>query len=471
MGVKTVRNCTDTLAMGPLDLRSIVDHAPVGIAVFAADGTVVETNPAFQQLLGASSAALGLAELSPGEHQVRRDDGAMVWVALTVSRVGEWTIATVLDVSDRRRVEEQLRQSQKMDAIGQLAGGVAHDFNNLLTAISANAELMSFELDEGASAREELEEIRRTVRRGAELTRQLLAFSRPDSTGRLEALDLNDVVRDAEKMLRRVIGEHIWLSTKLDPTATLIRADRGQIEQVLVNLVVNARDAMPEGGLICIEAARGADSVTLTVRDTGHGMDDVTRSRMFEPFFTTKPAGKGTGLGLATVYGIVRQSSGVIEVASAVGEGTTFSIRLPHGDSATIAPAAAAPVRALPTGTETVLLVEDEAPVRTSIRRALERQGYTVLDAAHGLDAVAAFERNADRVDLLLSDVVMPQLGGRPLVERLRRSKPGLRALLMSGYSVEEGADELPLIQKPFDMTALVERVRAVLDAGLRKVA
>jgi CheY-like chemotaxis protein len=197
-------------------------------------------------------------------------------------------------------------------------------------------------------------------------------------------------------------------------------------------------------------------------------MDEATRARIFEPFFTTKEQGKGTGLGLATVYGIVRQTGGTIEVASAVGEGTIFSIRLPGSNSAGIASVAAAPIRALPTGTETVLLVEDEAPVRSSIRRALERQGYTVLDAAHGLDAVAAFERNADRVDLLLSDVVMPQLGGRPLVERLRRSKPDLPALLMSGYSQDDPASEVPLIQKPFDMTALVERVRKVLDDGLR---
>jgi signal transduction histidine kinase/CheY-like chemotaxis protein len=424
-----------------------------------------------EELQGRHQADLGLNELNPGEQQLRRDDGAIVWVALTVSRVEGWIIATVLDVSDRRRMEEQLRQSQKMDAIGQLAGGVAHDFNNLLTAISANAELMSFELDEDCPAREELEEIRKTVRRGAELTRQLLGFSRKDSTGRLEALDLNDVVRDAEKMLRRVIGEHIWLETKPDPSAPLIRADRGQMEQVLVNLVVNARDAMPEGGLICIETLRDAGGVNLVVRDTGHGMDDATRSRMFEPFFTTKPSGKGTGLGLATVYGIVRQSAGTIEVASAVGEGTTMTVRLPCGDSAVVQPMETTPVRSLPTGTETVLLVEDEAPVRTSIRRALERQGYTVLDAAHGLDAVAAFERNAGRVDLLLSDVVMPQLGGRPLVERLRRSNPGLRALLMSGYSVEEAVDEVPMLQKPFDMSALVRRVRAVLDDKLLRVA
>jgi two-component system, cell cycle sensor histidine kinase and response regulator CckA len=374
------------------------------------------------------------------------------------------------EIAAREQAQSALLQAQKMEAMGQLTGGVAHDFNNLLTAISANAELMSFELDESCSTREELEEIRRTVRRGAELTRQLLAFSRPDSTGRVEALDLNDVVRSAEKMLRRVIGEHVWLETKLDANATLVRADRGQMEQVLVNLVVNARDAMPEGGLISIETTNGADGVSLLVRDTGHGMDEVTRSRMFEPFFTTKPSGKGTGLGLATVYGIVRQSSGRIEVSSAVGEGTTFAIRLPNSNATSVAPEAAAPVRALPMGTETVLLVEDEAPVRSSIRRALERQGYTVLDAAHGLDAVAAFER-ADHVDLLLSDVVMPQLGGRPLVERLRRSKPDLPALLMSGYSQDDPGDQVPLIQKPFDMTALVERVRAVLDDRLRKVA
>src|SRR5581483_2353630 len=455
--------------MGPLDMRFIVDHAPVGIVVFAADGSVAETNPALRQLLGSDAAALGLSELSPGEHQLRRDDGSTVWVALTVSRVDGHTIATVLDVSDRRRVEEQLRQSQKMDALGQLAGGVAHDFNNLLTAISANAELMTFELDETHAAREELEEIRRTVRRGAELTRQLLAFSRPDSTGRVEAIDLNEVVRSAEKMLRRVIGEHIWLETKLDASASPIRADKGQMEQVLVNLVVNARDAMPQGGLITIETVHAADGVSLIVRDTGCGMDEATRSRMFEPFFTTKPSGKGTGLGLATVYSIVRQSGGRIEVSSAVGEGTTFAIRL-RRSAESVTPVAAAPTRVLPMGTETVLLVEDEAPVRSSIRRALERQGYTVLDAAHGLDAVAAFER-ADHVDLLLSDVVMPQLGGRPLVERLRRSNPHLRALLMSGYSQDDPGDQLPLIQKPFDMTALVERVRAVLDDGLRKVA
>jgi two-component system cell cycle sensor histidine kinase/response regulator CckA len=464
--------------MGPLDMRSIVDHAAVGIVLFAADGCVVETNPAFQTLMGASAAELqgqhhtdlGLAELNAGEKQLRRTDGAVVWVALTVSRVEGRTIATALDVSDRRRMEEQLRQSQKMDAIGQLAGGVAHDFNNLLTAISANAELMAFELDEHHTVREELEEIRQTVRRGAELTRQLLAFSRKGSTGRLEALDLNEVVRDAEKMLRRVIGEHVWLETKLDASAAPVRADRGQMEQVLVNLVVNARDAMPEGGLICIETTQSAEGVSLVVRDTGHGMDEATRSRMFEPFFTTKPAGKGTGLGLATVYGIVRQTSGTIEVTSAVGEGSTFAIRLPYSDAVGIEPVVTAPIRSLPTGTETVLLVEDEAPVRSSIRRALERQGYTVLDAAHGLDAVAAFERNPEGVDLLLSDVVMPQLGGRPLVERLRRSKPELPALLMSGYS-QENVDEVPLIQKPFDMTALVQRVRSVLDDGLRRVA
>jgi two-component system, cell cycle sensor histidine kinase and response regulator CckA len=465
--------------MDRFDVRAIIDHAAVGIVVFAPNGSVVETNPAFQRMVGATADELrgrhastfGFAELSPGEQQLRRDDGSTVWVALTVSRIEEAIIATVLDVSDRRRVEEQLRQSQKMDAIGQLAGGVAHDFNNLLTAISANAELMAFELDEDCPLREELEEIRRTVRRGAELTRQLLAFSRKGSAGRAEALDLNDVVRDAQKMLRRVIGEHVWMETKLDPNVTTIHADRGQIEQVLVNLVVNARDAMAEGGLICIETSLANGQVQLIVRDTGHGMDEATRTRIFEPFFTTKPAGKGTGLGLATVYAIVRQSRGTIEVSSAVGQGTTFTIYLPRNEAAVVGAAAIGPAPVLPTGTETVLLVEDEAPVRSSIRRALEHQGYTVLDAAHGIDALAQFERNPDRVDLLLSDVVMPQLGGRPLVERIRQSKPGLPALLMSGYSIDGAASEVPLIQKPFDMTALVQRVRAVLDDRLRKVA
>jgi two-component system, cell cycle sensor histidine kinase and response regulator CckA len=465
--------------MGPLDMRTIVDHAAVGIVLLTADGRVMETNPAFQEMLGATAdgllgrhhSALGLAELTPGEYQLRRDDGSLMWVALTVSRIEGSIIAMVLDVSDRRKVEEQLRQSQKMDAIGQLAGGVAHDFNNLLTAISANAELMAFELDEDCTAREELEEIRRTVRRGAELTRQLLAFSRKGSAGRPELIDVNDLVKDAEKMLRRIIGEQIWFETKLEPELEQVRADRGQLEQVLVNLVVNARDAMPEGGLITIETAHMGDHVGLIVRDTGHGMDEATRSHIFEPFFTTKPAGKGTGLGLATVYGIVRQSRGIIDVMSAVGEGTTFTIRLPADAGGVIQAPLAATRQVLPRGTETVLLVEDEAPVRSSIRRALERQGYRVLDAAHGLDAVAAFERSAGNVDMLLTDVVMPQLGGRPLVERLRRSKPDLPALLMSGYHIEGPVGELPLIQKPFDMTVLVQRVRAVLDAKVRRVA
>jgi signal transduction histidine kinase len=468
--------------MSPLDTREIVDHAAAGIVLFSADGVVVETNPAFQRMLGATAeavhgrhySALGFDALSDGlasEQQLRRDDGAIVWTMVTSSRMESGTVAVVQDISDRRKSEEQNRQSQKMEAIGQLAGGVAHDFNNLLTAISANAELMTYELDEHHPAREELDEIRRTVRRGAELTRQLLSFSRKGSAGRPEALDINDVVREAQKMLRRVIGEHVWLETKLDPDAQVVQADRGQIEQVLVNLVVNARDAMPEGGLISIETAHTADGLTLMVRDTGHGMDEATRLRIFEPFFTTKAEGKGTGLGLAMVYGIVRQSRGTIDVSSGIGLGTTFTVTLPYTTGAsTTAPNVIARIEPMPMGTETVLLVEDEAPVRSSIRRALERQGYTVLDAAHGLDAVAAFEQHHGRVDLLLSDVVMPQLGGRPLVERLRRSDPGLPALLMSGYNIE-GPVDVPLIQKPFEMTALVQRVRAVLDARLRKVA
>jgi two-component system, cell cycle sensor histidine kinase and response regulator CckA len=467
--------------MCPLDIREIVDHAAAGIVLFSADGLVVETNPAFQRMLGATAAelhgrhyaALGFDATTDGlavEQQLKRDDGAIVWTMVTWSRMESGIVAVVQDVSDRRKLEEQVRQSQKMEAIGQLAGGVAHDFNNLLTAISANAELMTFELDEAHPAREELEEIRRTVRRGADLTRQLLSFSRKGSAGRPEPLEINDIVREAEKMLRRVIGEHVWLETKLDADVKVVHADRGLIEQVLVNLVVNARDAMPEGGLITIETAHTAAGVTLLVRDTGHGMDDATRLRIFEPFFTTKPEGKGTGLGLAMVYGIVRQARGSIDVASAIGLGTTFTITLPYGEGKSAGVTTVMRIEPMPMGTETVLLVEDEAPVRSSIRRALERQGYTVLDAAHGLDALVAFEQNAGRVDLLLSDVVMPQLGGRPLVERLRRSNPGLPALLMSGYNID-GPVEAPLIQKPFEMTALVQRVRAVLDDQLRKVA
>jgi len=392
------------------------------------------------------------------------------------------------EITGRKRLEEQLRQSQKMEALGRLAGGIAHDFNNLLTAIHGNSELLLLELDHADPRRAEVEDIHRAAERAGALTRQLLAYSRKQVL-QPEVLDLGAVVAGLERMLRRLIGESIVLTYTPAPVPVRVRADRGQLEQVIVNLVLNARDAMPGGGRLTLEVdttrlsetfpdwparPRPGNYAQLTVTDTGQGMDAETRTRIFEPFFTTKAAGQGTGLGLATVEGIVKQNEGSIWVYSEPGHGTTFKIYLPrvetHDDALPAPPAPAAPEPAGALGT--LLLVEDESAVRQLSAKVLRRHGYRVLEAQHGVEALAVCERHPERIDLVVTDVVMPEMGGGQLVERLRTLRPGIRVLYTSGYAdsalVAHGvADEgIPFLPKPFVPAALVAKVREVLETA-----
>jgi PAS domain S-box-containing protein len=383
---------------------------------------------------------------------------------------------------------DHLRQMQKLEAVGQLAGGIAHDFNNLLTGILSYCDLILQELRHDDPIRGDVDQIRQAGQRAAALTRQLLAFSRRQVL-QPRVLSLNDVVDELASMLRRLIGASVTLETELEPAPWHVRADPGQLEQVVVNLVVNARDAIlaagTDSGRVTIATAnvrldaaaarpgtlRPGAYVVLSVGDTGTGMDEATQARIFEPFFTTKEQGKGTGLGLSTVFGIVQQSGGEVAVESAPGQGAVFRVYLPRHAG----PLGAVPKpdrRALPGGTETVLLVEDEAAVRSSASRLLERYGYTVLEARHGADALRIFEANEARIDLVLTDIVMPEMGGRELVERLRTHRPGLMVLFMSGYTEQAIAADgvMPpntgFLDKPFTVDGLMRRIREVLDAG-----
>jgi two-component system cell cycle sensor histidine kinase/response regulator CckA len=390
-----------------------------------------------------------------------------------------------LDVTERRKLEAQARQSQKMEAVGQLAGGVAHDFNNLLTAILGYAELLAPRLRADPSGLEEVAEITKAGERAASLTRQLLAFSRRQVL-EPKVLDLNASVRSVEKMLRRLIGEHIDLVATLDSSLAPVRADAGQIEQVILNLVVNARDAMPDGGKITIETAnvehddayarqhvtgQPGKYVMIAVTDTGIGMDAATQSRIFEPFFTTKAKDKGTGLGLSTVYGIVKQSGGYIWTYSEVARGTTFKVYLPRVEG--VAEAIESPSPKIPAAraTGTILLVEDDASLRKLALTILKGIGYTVLDAGTGADAIEITRKHTGTIDLVLTDVVMPEMSGPDLVSALRAARPGVPVLYMSGYTddaiirhnvLEPG---VAFLQKPFTPASLARKLREVLDA------
>ncbi|HMG76583.1 MAG TPA: PAS domain S-box protein [Pyrinomonadaceae bacterium] len=391
------------------------------------------------------------------------------------------------DVTERKQLEEQLRQSQKMEAIGQLAGGVAHDFNNLLTAINGYSGLALQRIDDNHPLRSYLEEIKKAGDRAANLTRQLLAFGRKQILQPLP-INLNDVVTDMSKMLRRLIGEDVQLTAKLNPALKKIKADPGQIEQVLVNLVVNARDAMPQGGILTIETATvdldqeyagrhvgvlPGQYVMLAVSDTGTGIDEATQARIFDPFFTTKEKGKGTGLGLSTVYGIVKQSGGSIWVYSEPGHGTTFRVYLPQLATAPKKTEVRVAEPALAGGSETILLVEDEDVVRGLATKILEQSGYRVLAAARGKEAIRLGQECAEPIHLLLTDVVMPETSGKEVADCLRELLPGLRVVFMSGYTdeaiVHHGVldSNVEFIQKPFTPNALVRKVREVLDAEL----
>ena len=388
------------------------------------------------------------------------------------------------DITERKRLEEELRQSHKMEAVGQLAGGIAHDFNNLLTALIGHADLLLMLGDHQNPFRKHVEEIKKAGERAASLTSQLLAFSRRQML-RAEVLDLNMVVNDMKNLFQRVIGEDIDLVTMLSPEARYIKADPGQLQQVIMNLVVNARDAMPSGGKLTIETAvtqlertdvtahlTSQPYVELIVSDIGCGMDEETKSRIFEPFFTTKPVGKGTGLGLSMVYGIIKQSAGYIDVESVLGRGTRFVIYLPQVEKAAQPAGRPWVHEGLLSGyTETVLLVEDDSAVRELIRNVLRMSGYTVLEANHSQEAFFLAGQHNGPINLMISDVVMPVMSGRELAERLKSSRPDMKVLYISGYTddaiVRHGVLEAGVVflQKPFSPAALLQKVREVLDS------
>jgi signal transduction histidine kinase len=384
--------------------------------------------------------------------------------------------------AERKRLEERIRQAQKMEAVGQLAGGIAHDFNNLLTAINGYAYLLRDGLPADSPWHPAVEAIAAAGEHAADLTRQLLAFSRKRMV-QPRLLDPNQLVRHCEQILHHLIQDTIQVCKDLDPAVAKVRADPGQLEQVLFNLAVNARDAMPQGGRLTLATAqvvRDADAarahpempagpyVRLTVADTGRGMDEATRARIFEPFFTTKEVGQGTGLGLTTVYGIVKASGGWIDVASTPGQGTTFTIHLPAVAEA--AAAAPAPGPAPAQGAETLLLVEDDASVRGLSSTVLRQRGYTVLEAEHGVAALELLARYSGPLDLVVTDVVMPHMSGHTLAALLTRQRPGLRVLFVSGYAPSEtGSVELPgtataFLHKPFAPDTLAAQVRELLD-------
>jgi two-component system, cell cycle sensor histidine kinase and response regulator CckA len=389
-----------------------------------------------------------------------------------------------VDITERRQLEQQLRQAQKMEAIGNLAGGVAHDFNNIVTIITGYSDMLLSRIGPEGPMRRELEQIKKAGDRAHSLTRQLLAFSRRQML-QPKVLDLNAVVTNLEPMLQRLIGENIDLVIELKPELGQVKADPGQVEQVIMNLAINGRDAMPQGGKLLLETDNAeldeayarrhlpmppGSYVHLAVSDTGHGMDAATQARIFEPFFTTKEQGKGTGLGLSTVYGIVKQSGGYIWVSSERGQGTTFKIYLPR----VVAPADSVPPdthwSSLPQGMETVLLVEDEPEVRWLVRDMLRHLGYTVLEARHGIEAQVQSIQHPGPIHLLITDVVMPQMSGRQIAERLTPEHPETKVLYMSGYTddavVRHGvlAAHMAFLQKPFSPEALALKVREVLD-------
>ena len=512
-----LRATQEGLRRSEMNFRSLVTHAPYGICRCDSAGKLLDANPALRTMLGYSSArelvGMHLGELCADTQQWfgladhlrsaapfnglivdwKRKDGTDTVVRVSgraVSDNGKSTTFELFaeDVTERRALEQQLQQSQKMEAIGRLAGGIAHDFNNLLMVISGYSEFLLDRLGPEPVLRAPAQEIASAAGRASSLTRQLLAFSRKQMLAP-KILDLNSVVTENLKMLRRMIGEDINLAMVPANELGAVRADAGQIEQVIMNLAVNARDAMPSGGKLTIETSnvslddeyarfhaplKPGNYVMLAITDTGAGMDSETQSHIFEPFFTTKGP-KGRGLGLSTVYGIVKQSGGYIWVSSEPGKGTTFKIYLPRiaesGESAAQVVTEAESLAAEP-GTETILVVEDEANLRYLARQFLEKQGYRVIEAADGAVAMQIAVAHEGTIHLLLTDVIMPGMNGRELAQRISEIRPNTKVLYMSGYTenvvgrngtLDAG---IRLLQKPFTLRDLNSRVREVLDSN-----
>ncbi len=483
-------------------LATAIEQSAETIVVTDPEGRIVYANPAFEEVSGYTVAeAIGRNPrlLKSGVHDEaffralwitissgrtwsgrvvnRRKDGKLYTEDATISPVRDRAgriasyLAVKKDVTRSLELEAQLLQAQKMESVGRLAGGVAHDFNNILAVILSSVRFAIEAVPEEGTLRSDLLEIEGAGERAAALTRQLLAFSRKQML-QPEVLDLNALVHGLEKMLRRVVGEDVALLLDLAPEPVPVRADPVQLQQVIVNLVVNARDAMPDGGTLTIRTRNVEESrVLLQITDTGTGMDEATQAHLFEPFFTTKEAGKGTGLGLSSAYGIVQQSGGSIRVASQVGKGTTIDVTLPRTGEVSARAQEGASEGDL-SGTETVLVVEDDASVRGIIRRMLAKAGYTVLVAESGAEGLSRCREHEGDIHLVLADVVMPSMNGRAFRELLLRERPDARVLLMSGYTDDalgrKGvlATEVNFIAKPFNANTLLCRVRSILDQG-----
>lgn len=499
-------------------LQAVVQASPVAISISDLDGNVRLWNPAAERIFGwaeanvlgrslplrrvesndaAGESALLLLERRSAHSEpirCRRKDNTVIEVSLSTAPLRDsagtvfGVLALMMDLTGQKELEGQLRQAQKMEAMGQLAGGVAHDFNNLLTIILGYSEILLKKLDFGEMPPQELlEQIQKAGKRAAALTRQLLAFGRKQ-TLQVQVLDVNTVVQELGKMLCRLIGEDIELVFRLDPLLGRIKADPSQIDQILLNLVANARDAMPQGGTLTITTANveldkshvglAADVapgpyVLLAVKDTGCGMSEVTKARVFEPFYTTKEIGKGTGLGLATVYGIVKQSNGHIELESQAGHGSTFRIYLPRLEEVDLDFRDPKVPLDMPPGKETILLVEDEADVREVVNHTLQLNGYTVLQARTGQEALDLCQEPGRMIDLLVTDVIMPQMNGRQVAEQATSLRKNLKVLYISGYTDRVLGDQGILapgtlyLQKPISPRLLAQKVREVLDARL----
>lgn len=491
--------------------QAIIENAADVVSIVDLEGVLRYVSPAVTRALGfdpremvgrsffepmhpddAPIASLLIREVrdQPGnvrseEVRFRHVDGSWRTMTLTAKNLREvrgieGIVVTTRDISHQKALETDLRQAQRMETVGQLAGGVAHDFNNLLTAINGRTEFLAEGTNLNANQREDVEEIRLAAGRAASLTRQLLAFSRKQVlTPRV--VNLNVVIRGMEPMLRRLIGEDILVQIVQQEDLDNITADSGQIEQIVLNLSLNSRDAMPDGGVLKIKTANisssdaglpanvgATDLVMLHVEDTGEGMDDHTRDHIFEPFFTTKPEGKGTGLGLSTVYGIVKQSGATITVDSAVGRGTSFRIYFPRTEAELSAPQPG-PLRQ--EGSERLLLVEDDRSVRELAERIFRERGYKVTATGEGREALRAFAAAPDEIDIVVTDLIMPGMSGRELVQAIHQIRPDLKALYVSGYTEDEivrrGLHDpgVAFLQKPFTADELVDRVRTLLDA------